>query len=180
MSNAKVFRTDLSEEGISDMVDEIVRYKKVLEHGTNRFISELAKRGMEVSQAGFTRAVYDGTNDVSVKVENLGKYSKAVVAIGGAVLFIEFGSGVTYPDNHPEAAQLGMTRGTYGYGLGSHSTWRYPGYKGAGTNGEVITEGKHAGEIRTHGNPANMAMYNAVKDLEQNLTEIAERCFQYD
>ena len=42
----------------------------------------------------------------------------AVVAVGSATLFIEFGTGVKYPDNHPEAAEHGMIRGGYGYRLG--------------------------------------------------------------
>lgn len=179
MSN-RIIEVPLTEDGINEAINELKRYTHWLQHCTNRFITELANRGLEVSQAGFERAVYDGTNDVSVSVQNNGKYSKAVVAIGGAVLFIEFGSGIVYADNHPEAAENGMIRGGYGYHLGQHQTWRYPAYKGTGTNGELITEGKHKGQIRTHGNPANMAMYNAVKDLEQNIHEIAERCFTDD
>ena len=98
------------------------------------------------------------------------------MAVGGATLFIEFGTGIKYSDAHPEAAKNGMTRGGYGYKLGRlEKGWRYSG--DPGTNGEVITEGKHAGEIHTYGNPANMCMYLTVRELEERFEEIARRCF---
>ena len=82
-----------------------------------RLLERLTQEGYEVASAGFASAEYDGTNDVTVSVEDRGKI-KAVVAVGGTVLFIEFGTGVTYPDNHPEARDLGMERGEYGHGRG--------------------------------------------------------------
>ncbi len=63
---------------------------------------------------------------------------RAVVAVGASVLFIEFGAGVTYPDNHPQAAELGMKRGEYGKGHGKQSSWGY--YGDPGTNGVVKTK----------------------------------------
>ena len=100
----------------------------------------------------------------------------AVVAVGSSVLFIEFGTGVKYPDNHPEAGKNGFTRGGYGYKLGRlEKGWRYTG--DPGSNGEVITTGKHAGEVHTHGNPANMSMYETVRELEEKFAEIARRCY---
>ena len=45
------------------------------------------------------------------------------------------------------------------------------------TNGEVITSGKHAGEVRTHGNPANMSMYLTVRELKEKFEEIARRVY---
>ena len=81
-----------------------------------------------------------------------------------------------FSDNHPEAGKNGFTRGGYGYKLGRlEKGWRYTG--DPGSNGEVITTGKHAGEVHTYGNPANMSMYETVRELEEKFAEIARRCY---
>ena len=139
------------------------------------FADRLAQEGMEIASVKFSQAVYDGTNDVSVTVEPRGNNVRAVVATGGATLFIEFGTGVTYPDNHPEAEELGMKRGEYDQGHGKQHSWGY--YGDPGTNG-VLKEKKNGGfVVITHGNPANMPMYETVKELQDRLTEIAKEVF---
>lgn len=139
------------------------------------FADRLAQEGMEIASIKFSQAVYDGTNDVSVTVEPRGNNIRAVVATGGATLFIEFGTGVTYPDDHPEAGELGMKRGEYGQGHGKQHSWGY--YGDPGTNG-VLKEKKNGGfVVITHGNPANMPMYETVKELQDRLTEIAKEVF---
>lgn len=139
------------------------------------FADRLAQEGLEIASVKFSQAVYDGTNDVSVTVEPRGNNVRAVVATGGATLFIEFGTGVTYPDDHPEAEKLGMKRGEYGQGHGKQHSWGY--YGDPGTNG-VLKEKKNGGfVVITHGNPANMPMYETVKELQDRLTEIAKEVF---
>lgn len=139
------------------------------------FADRLAQEGLEIASVKFSQAVYDGTNDVSVTVEPRGNNVRAVVATGGATLFIEFGTGVTYPDDHPEAGELGMKRGEYGQGHGKQHSWGY--YGDPGTNG-VLKEKKNGGfVVITHGNPANMPMYETVKELQDRLTEIAKEVF---
>lgn len=139
------------------------------------FVDRLAQEGMEIASIKFSQAVYDGTNDVSVTVEPRGNNVRAVVATGGATLFIEFGTGVTYPDDHPEAGELGMKRGEYGQGHGKQHSWGY--YGDPGTNG-VLKEKKNGGfVVITNGNPANMPMYETVKELQDRLTEIAKEVF---
>lgn len=139
------------------------------------FADRLAQEGMEIASIKFSQAVYDGTNDVSVTVEPRGNNVRAVVATGGATLFIEFGAGVTYPDDHPEAGELGIKRGEYGQGHGKQHSWGY--YGDPGTNG-VLKEKKNGGfVVITHGNPANMPMYETVKELQDRLTEIAKEVF---
>ncbi len=176
MSN-KVIKVQLTERSLNNAIKALNDYKKWLKDKTEEFVKALADEGMQISKAKFETAIYDGTNDVSVSVENRGEMKAAVVAIGKSVLFIEFGTGVKYPDNHPEAATKGFIRGEYGYHLGRHETgWRYKG--NPGTNGEMITTGKHAGEVHTYGNPANMSMYYTVRELEEKLEEIARRVYK--
>lgn len=172
----RVIKLELNEHSITEAINEVNAYKQWLIDKTQEFLKALADEGVKIASVKFANAVYDGTNDVSCQMEQRGENKVAVMAVGGATLFIEFGTGVKYPDNHPEAGTNGMTRGAYGYRLGRlPNGWRYIG--DPGTNGEVITEGKHAGEVHTYGNPANMSMYLTVRELKDRFEEIARRVF---
>ena len=165
----------LSGRDIDHLIREVEDWKNWLLDRTTIFLGRLAQEGMEIASAKFEQAVYDGTNDVSVTVEPRGNNVRAVVATGKATLFIEFGTGVTYPDNHPEAGELGMKRGEYGQGHGKQQSWGY--YGEPGTNG-LLKEKKNGGfVVITHGNPANMPMYETVKELQDRLTDIAKEVF---
>ena len=165
----------LSERGIDRLIREAKRWRDWQRERIAVFLDRVAQEGMEIASVRFERAVYDGTNDISVRVESRGEETRAVVATGMATLFIEFGTGVTYPDNHPEAVELGMRRGEYGQGHGKQRSWGY--YGDPGTNG-VLKEKKNGGAVViTHGNPANMPMYETVKELQDRLTEIAKEVF---
>ena len=172
----RIIKVRLNEQSIGQAIKELNDYKKWLTDKTKEFLKALADEGVEIASVKFGQAVYDGTNDVTCQMEDRGENKVAVMAIGSATLFIEFGTGVRYPDNHPEAAENGMVRGAYGYKLGRlEKGWRYTGEPGS--NGEVITEGKHAGEIHTYGNPANMSMYLTVRELQDKFEEIARRVY---
>lgn len=173
----RIIKVQLTEQSIDNAIKELEDYKKWLKEKTQEFVKALADEGMQLSRAKFESATYDGTNDVSVSVESRGENKAAVVAIGSSVLFIEFGTGVKYPDSHPEAGKFGFEHGGYGHHLGRlEKGWRYQG--DPGTNGEVIATGKHAGEIHTYGNPANMSMYYTVRELEEKFEEIARRVYR--
>lgn len=170
----KVIKVGLSESVIDDAIKELNEYKKWLKECTEKFIQALGDEGVKIAKVNFKTARYDGTNDVSVSLERKGEMAVAVVAIGSSVLFIEFGTGVKYPANHPEAAKNGFVHGKYGYGLGQlQGGWRYTG--DPGTSGEPDPD--HPGQIHTYGNPANMSMYDAMRELREIFEEIARRCY---
>lgn len=171
----KVVKVPLSPSGIDKLLREVEVYKVWLEQRTRVFLDRLAAEGVKIASAKFAKAVYDGTNDVSVSLEPRNSTTRAVVAVGSSVLFIEFGTGVTYPDDHPEAGELNMKRGEYGSGHGKQSSWGY--YGDPGTNGVLKEKANGKTVVITHGNPANMPMYETVKELEQRLTEIAKEVF---
>ena len=107
----RVIKVKLTEDSIDQAIQELKRYKAWLLDRTQKFLEALAEEGMQIATVKFAEAVYDGTNDVTCSIEERGKNKVAVVALGSAVLFIEFGTGVKYPDDHPEAGKHGMTRG---------------------------------------------------------------------
>lgn len=171
----KTVKVPLSQRGIDTLLREIESYTVWLKERSQVLLDRLAQAGFEVASARFAKAVYDGTNDASVSMETRSEGVRAVVAVGASVLFIEFGTGVTYPDNHPQAAELGMKRGEYGQGHGKQSSWGY--YGDPGTNGVVKMKKDGSTVVITHGNPANMPMYETVKELEAMLPELVKEVF---
>ena len=171
----KTVKAPLSQRGIDTLLREIESYTVWLKERSQILLDRLAQAGVEVASARFAKAAYDGTNDASVSLETRGDGVRAVVAVGASVLFIEFGTGVTYPDNHPQAAELGMKRGEYGKGHGKQSSWGY--YGDPGTNGVVKTKKDGSTVVITHGNPANMPMYETVKELEAMLPDLVKEVF---
>lgn len=171
----KTVKIPLSVAGIETAIREVEKYKVWLQERSNLLLDRLADEGYQIASAKFAKAVYDGTNDASVSVEQRGTAARAVVAVGSSVLFIEFGTGVTYPDSHPEAADHGMTRGGYGQGKGSRSSWGY--YGDPGTHGQLKEKPNGNTVVITHGNPANMSMYETVKELQERLPVIVKEVF---
>ena len=171
----KTVKVPLSQRGIDTLLREIESYTVWLKERSQVLLDRLAQAGFEVASARFAKAAYDGTNDASVSLETGSEGVRAVVAVGASVLFIEFGTGVTYPDNHPQAAELGMKRGEYGQGHGKQSSWGY--YGDPGTNGVVKMKKDGSTVVITHGNPANMPMYETVKELEAMLPDLVKEVF---
>lgn len=169
------FTIGLNGDGIADLIDALDEYPAWLEERLRELLYRLSQEGYQIAAAGFEKAQYDGVNDSVVSIENRDYNVRAVVALGSSVLFIEFGTGVTYSDNHPEASKNGMIRGGYGQGKGNQSTWGY--YGSPGTNGVVQKEIDHETLVTTHGNPANMPMYDAVKQLKEKLPELVKEVF---
>ena len=171
----KTVKVPLSQRGIDTLLREIESYTVWLKERSQVLLDRLAQAGFEVASARFAKAAYDGTNDASVSMETRSEGVRAVVAVGASVLFIEFGTGVTYPDNHPQAAELGMKRGEYGQGHGKQSSWGY--YGDPGTNGVVKMKKDGSTVVITHGNPANRPMYATVNELEAMLPELVKEVF---
>lgn len=171
----KTVKVPLSQRGIDTLLREIESYTVWLKERSQVLLDRLTQAGFEVASARFAKAAYDGTNDASVSLETRSEGVRAVVAVGASVLFIEFGTGVTYPDNHPQAAELGMKRGEYGQGHGKQSSWGY--YGDPGTNGVVKMKKDGSTVVITHGNPANMPMYETVKELEAMLPDLVKEVF---
>lgn len=164
MSRKKIV-VPLSESGIQKIQDELMAYRKWQEEKARELAERLAALGATVASIRFSRAVYTGKKDVDVTVEALPNGYK-VKADGESVLFIEFGSGVTYGYGHPEAGEFGMGPGTYPDGKGH---WDDP-------KGWYLP--KSAGGGHTFGNPPAMPMYEARKAIEQELPRIVKEVFR--
>lgn len=159
----------LDPESINQAIRELNDYKEWFEEKCQIFLSKLAEEGMTSAIIRFQNAVHDGGNDVRVEWEERGENLVAVVARGHTVLFIEFGSGVRYPDSHPE---VGVDPSKTMHGTWSESDlgkghWKNP--KGW----------YYAHNQKSYGNPANECMYQAKRDLINKFEKIARRVFTY-
>lgn len=161
---------------IDSAITELKQYEADLQTKANSLVSELARQGLDIADAYFRNAQYDGENDVTVSLDDTGRGLAVIRAAGSAVLFIEFGTGVFYKSPvHPEAGQNGFARGSYGKGNGKKNTWGYYGV--GGTNGQYVRTGKRGDVYKTHGNPANMSMYNTARAAEAMIAEKAKEVF---
>lgn len=165
---------------IESAIKAVDEFENSLKRKTKMFLERLAEIGIENAKISFKAARYDGDNDVVVNnAVWINDNKLAFSATGSSLLFIEFGAGVHFSSqSHPQAAEMGFYRGGYGHGLGRLDSWRYEG--NPGSHGEVITTGKHKGEIKTHGNPANRCMYEAGKEIRKHIAEIAKEVFSGD
>ena len=173
----RTIKVPLTVTGIDNALKELKDYRRWLERKQKEFLDTLAQEGLRVAEAGFENAIYDGSNDVTCHIEDKGDRKRAVVAVGSTVLFIEFGTGILYPDDHPEGAENGMVRGEYGFGRGKNVWgWTYEAGE-PGTNGVFVNQGRQRGRIHTFGNPANKAMFKSKIELEEKFADIARRIF---
>ena len=166
---------------IDRAIKQVDDFKKKTEKQLDELCHKLAEFGVWRAFTIYENAWYAGDNDVDVELEERDDHVCAVVATGHAVMFIEFGSGIMYPDISGESrSDLNISlagRGHYGYGLGGkRGGWRYRG--SPGNLGEVITEGEHAGEIHTYGNPAAHAMWTSREEMIQKIRKYAEEIFR--
>lgn len=152
-----------------------------IEARSKKLVDDIAETGREIADFNFQLALYAGRKDVNVTVESErsgANYSKSIVAAGTTVLFIEYGTGILYPDRHPLADEYGMKHGTYGKGQGANPKgWYYIGEEGE--MGEPATNESAAkrGLIHTSGNTTNMCMYDTAKALKERMNEFVQRSF---
>lgn len=161
----RVIPVSLTVEGIDNAIREVAEFRTRMLNGTKELLRELADAGIRVSAVAFSTATYDGDNDVSCHIEERGEKSIAVVATGNATLFIEFGSGIAYPDSHPEGTATGMVHGSWSDGELGKGHWKNP-------NGWYYAHG-----LKSRGNPANMCMYKGERQVEQVFASMAKRVF---
>lgn len=169
-----VIRFGLSEREIDKAIKELEQYKQELIRKTALLREKVADKIAGLAQSGFNGAIVDDvlkggvkTAQVTVSLSNTDDVS-LVIANGEDAVWVEFGAGVYHNGSagsspHPEGSELGFTIGGYGKGMGKKEVWGY--YEGD--------------ELRlTHGTPAIMPMYNAVKTVCNEIADIAREVFK--
>ena len=161
----KITMNVYDEASIQAAMEELTRYKKWVLEKETLLRQRLAMIGASVASIAFRRAIYNGTNDASVRVDDTGSVA-VIYAEGEAVLFIEFGSGARYGYGHPEAEKHGYGPGTYSDGPEGKGHWDAP-------KGWWYGSSQH-----TYGNPPAKAMLHARDAIVEQLTRIAREVFR--
>jgi hypothetical protein len=170
----KVIRFGLSPKEINKAIRELEKYKRDIIRKTDLLREKVAEKVAELSRSGFAGAIVDDlitggakTADVDVTVENRENVT-LVIAKGEDAIWVEFGAGVHHNGSpggspHPNGSELGFTIGSYGKGMGKRDVWGF----------------YEDGELRlTHGTPATMPMYKALKTVCDEISVIAREVFK--
>lgn len=172
----KVIRISLSEKDIDRSIKELEQYKREIIRKTELLRTRIAERIANLAQSGFNGAIVDdltegsggvGKADVRISIDERENVS-VVIAAGEDAVWVEFGAGVFHNGSaggslHPKGSELGFTIGGYGKGMGKRQTWGF----------------YEDGELRlTHGTPAVMPMYNALKTVCDEIVDVVKEVFR--
>ena len=158
----KITIDPFDQKSVDKALRELTAYKSWVQEKEKLLRDRLSMLGATVARIEFSRAIYSGKNDVSVRVDDTGSVA-VIYAEGESVAFIEFGAGAKYGYGHPMNGEFGTGPGTYPDGKGH---WDDPG-------GWYYAHGKH-----TFGNPPAMAMVHARDTMVEQLTAIAREVFR--
>lgn len=171
----KIIKVGLSTKEIDKAIREIERYKQDIIRKTALLRERIAEKIRDRSQSGFAGAIVDDLlgggakiADVTVDITH-GDNISIVFTNSEDAIWVEFGAGVYHNGSvgsspHPKGAELKYTIGGYGKGFGARNVWGF-----RDENGEVHL---------THGTPAVMPMYNAVKTVCDEIDSIAREVFK--
>ena len=162
---AKTIKVKLTDESINNAIKELKQYKAWVLRKEAELRLRLASIGATVASIQFARAIYNGTNDVTVRVDDTGSVA-VIYAEGESVAFIEFGSGAKYGYGHPLAPELGFGPGTWSDGPDGKGHWD-------SDKGWYYGHNQHS-----YGNPPAQAMYQAVQRMTEEITMIAKEVFR--
>lgn len=162
----KIVINPFDKKSIASAEKMVRQYLKDFEAKEAEFVRRLAEIGVSVASAGFSTADYDGVNDVVVSLEKTAN-GYAVVASGKTVGFIEFGTGVRYPEwDGTDTGYTPPPHGSYGKGQGKNPWgWWFKGSDGAAAQ-------------HTYGNPPAEAMLTARNQMIEQVTAIAREVWR--
>lgn len=175
----KVFKADLSVNGIEALKSQLLQYKDSLSIKCETLVSRLLQSGVKVSQAKINESPLGKyvTVTTNISAEKMG--CKGVLLAKGAVkeqegyapfsilLAIEFGAGVHFnPTPNP------LISSEFPYGVGT-----FPGQTHAYEDMWWYWDENTQEWKPTHGVKATMPMYNADMEIIQNVVKFAKEVF---
>lgn len=175
----KVFKSDMSVNGIDSLIRELQKYKDDLPNKCKKLVSELLQSGVEVSKARISDSPLGKYVTVTTNLSSEKMGCKGILLAKGAVkeqdgyapfsilLAIEFGAGIHYnPTPNPNADKFGLGVGTFPGQIHAYEDfWFYWD--------ENTQEWKP-----THGVKATMPMYSADMEIIQNVVKVAKEVFR--
>ena len=162
----KIVIDPFDSKSISEAIRKVKQYRSEFEAKEREFVRRIAELGVSVASTGFALADYDGVNDVQVTMTQIG--TRAVVtAFGETVGFIEFGTGVKYPEWDNSGMEYTPPKhGTYGEGRGKNP------------HGWYFKQNEGVAARHTYGNPPAEAMRTAHDTMVERVMQIAREVWK--
>lgn len=176
----KVFKADLSVNGIEALKSQLLQYKDSLPIKCEKLVSRLLQSGVSVSQTKISESPLGKyvTVTTNISTDNMG--CKGILLAKGAVkeqegyapfsvlLAIEFGAGVHFnPTPNP------LISSEFPYGVGT-----FPGQTHAYQDMWWYWDENTQEWKPTHGVKATMPMYSADMEIIQNVVKYAKEVFK--
>lgn len=158
-------------KGGQHLLNKLERIKKAIDTDIPATINKVVEDRGKNAAEGFATADYTGDNDVSVTVDRTDENTWQINAEGTKVLFIEYGSGITWKHdsqfgNYSAYPPKSWSLGPNGKGWLSeekiakyHGWWRLPSPDGGQST------------IFTNGNPSNNVMFTTFKAIRNDAEE---------
>ena len=175
----KVFKTDLSVNGIEALKSQLLQYKDSLPIKCEKLVSRLLQSGVEVSQTRINESPLGKYVTVTTNISADKVGCKGILLAKGAVkeqdgyepfsilIAIEFGAGAHYnPTPNP------IISSEFPYGVGT-----FPGQTHAYQDMWWYWDESTQEWKPTHGVKATMPMYSADMDIIKNVTKVAKEVF---
>ena len=175
----KVFKSDLSVNGIEALKRQLLQYKDELHTKCKKLVSRLLQSGVAVSQARISESPLGKYVTVTTNISADKMGCKGILLAKGAVkeqdgyapfsilLAIEFGAGIHFnPAPNPNADKFGLGVGTF------------PGQVHAFEDMWFYWDEKSQEWKPTHGVKATMPMYKASEEMKNNILKIAKDVFR--
>lgn len=177
---SKVIKIGLNTKDLNRAIREVEKYKKDFLRKVDIFRDRIGKEVQELAQAGFNSAMiddvlpgYGSSRSANVKVEFDSKGNITTIFTKDEdAIWVEFGAGVYHNGSlgsspHPSGVKLGYTIGGFGKGYGKGKVWGY-----------YSNPDDKTGLVLTHGTPATMPMYNAMKTVSAKVITIAREVWK--
>lgn len=164
-----IINITLDEKSLEDAIRKVEDYSKDLKNKTSQLVDDVANQVKEYAALELSHHIETGETIASLQKEiNKGGFT-AHILVGGAAVWLEFGTGVVANPVgvggyvHPKGAELGMSGiGTFGNHNGSNPDgwWYYD------ENGR---------RRHTFGIPATMFMWNSAQAARRDIPYLARR-----
>lgn len=157
----------LSARSIADAAKQLREYADSLQGKTEKLVGDLGKAGVEYANMYLK---HDDTGETRNSIQFEQEGNAGAVSVGGAAVWIEFGTGVLANSGnppHPKKEDVGAVGwGEYGHGYGK-GVWMFPSKK-------------YGKWLPTAGIPMNPFMYETAQSLRFSLIDFAKEAFRVD
>ncbi len=162
----KIVIDPFKKESVNAAIKQLKQYERDFTQKESEFVRRLAEIGVSVARAGFATADYDGIKDVVVSLEQTAT-GATVIASGETVGFIEFGTGVKYPEwDNTGMEYTPPAHGTYGKGRGKNP------------HGWYFKQNEGGAARHTYGNAPAEAMLTARNEMISRVVQIAREVWR--